>query len=56
MRIHMSHAMSTRRIVMATGRNCSRVVLTLFALTILAASAMAADPGLPYPRLIFEVR
>lgn len=34
---------------MATARNCSRVVLTLFALTFLAATAMAADPGLPYP-------
>ena len=49
MRFHMSHAISTRRMIMATSRNCSRVVLTLFALTVLAATAMAADPGLPYP-------
>jgi len=34
---------------MATSRYCSRVVLTLFALTVLFATAKAADPGLPYP-------
>jgi hypothetical protein len=45
----MSHAMSIRRMIMVTSRYCSRLVLTLFALTVLAATAMAADPGLPYP-------
>ena len=49
MSFHMSHAMSIRRMIMVTSRYCSRLVLTLFALTVLAATAMAADPGLPYP-------
>jgi len=45
----MSHAMSIRRMIMVTSRYCSRLVLTLFALTVLAATAMAADPGTAYP-------
>jgi len=44
---HTSHARITRRMIMATSRYCSRVVLTLFALTVLFATAKAADPGIP---------